>query len=83
MNDAQQFLNIVDPKEGQGSGTSAFRLGSIPSDFTNGWPIVLFEGETIASSRRYTYLSSYTPAPNDKVLLARVSNGWVILGKIM
>jgi hypothetical protein len=44
---------------------------------------IQFDGETAASSRTYTRLSSYTPSVGDRVLLSRISSTWVVLGKIV
>lgn len=76
----ETFLDIVKPKE---SAPSMFRLGTITSDYVSGRPKVLFDGETIASSRTYPYLSSYTPAANDRVQVAVVGHGFIIQGKII
>lgn len=43
---------------------------------------VVFAGETSPTLKRYKKLSSYTPASNDRVLMARVSGTYIILGKI-
>lgn len=60
-----------------------FALGTIPSDYSSGLPNVRFDEETQASVRERPYLDSYTPAANDRVLLARVGRGWVVLGKVV
>lgn len=41
-----------------------------------------FDGESSASSKYYKRLGTYTPASGDRVLLARVSGTYVILGKV-
>lgn len=61
----------------------AFQNGTIPDTYTSGRPTVLFDGETTASSRTYTYLASYTPTAGDRVLFAKVGTGGVVLGKIV
>ena len=43
---------------------------------------VQIDGESAATTKKYTYLSSYTPAVNDRVLIAEVGGSYVILGKI-
>lgn len=77
---AEDFLSIITPPN---DSPSTFRIGRITSTYTSGRPQVLFDGETIASTRTYPYIASYTPAANDRVLLAKVGNGWVVLGKII
>jgi hypothetical protein len=61
----------------------AFSLGVIQSDYSSGRPKVKFDGDTTASSKQYPYLSSYTPASNDRVLLANIGGSHVIIGKIV
>ncbi|MED4586679.1 hypothetical protein P9578_28390 [Brevibacillus choshinensis] len=63
--------------------SSPFRLGKISATYTSGRPPVLFDGETTASTRIYPYLASYTPVANERVLLGKVGNGWVVLGKVI
>ena len=41
-----------------------------------------FDGESAGSTKRYKRLSTYTPATGDRVLLAKVSGTYVILGKV-
>lgn len=60
-----------------------FSLGTISSSYTSGRPQIVFDGESTASTRTYPYLSSYTPAANDRVIIAIVGHGGVILGKII
>jgi hypothetical protein len=79
MIDTEDFLRItksdVQP--------SNFRLGKIDPAYTSGRPKIIFDGETTASGKQYPHLASYTPAANDRVLLAAVSGSYVVLGKIM
>lgn len=60
-----------------------FKLGRIDTDYTSGKPRVQFDGEYEPSIKQYPYLSSYTPAASDRVLLAVVSGTYVILGKVI
>ena len=41
---------------------------------------VLIDGETKATTKAYTFLSSYSPVVGDRVLIAEVSGQYVILG---
>ncbi|MDP4158135.1 MAG: hypothetical protein Q8911_00015 [Bacillota bacterium] len=77
---AEELLEII---KDQGSNSPVFLLGMIPSGYTTGRPTVKFDGESTASTRTYPYLSSYSPASNDRVLLAVVGHGAVIIGKII
>ena len=65
-----------------------FVFGTIDSGYSSGKPKVLFDGETLVSAKAYAFLAGYSPAPNDKVILAKIpsettgSYTYVILGKI-
>jgi hypothetical protein len=77
----EDFLSII-----QGSDKNTpidFRFGSIPADYASGRPKIQFDGESTVSTNTYPYLSSYAPAAGEKVLLVRVRNSWVILGKVL
>jgi len=63
--------------------TRVFRIGTIPASYTAGRPQVQFDGESSPSTKTYPYLSSYTPAAGDRVLIALVGNSGVVLGKIV
>ncbi|QFG05227.1 hypothetical protein 019DV002_30 [Bacillus phage 019DV002] len=79
---SNDFLNIITPFI-ESKVTPAFSLGKIdPSHTAGSNPRILFDGETSVSSKRYKYLSSYTPKANDRVLIANVSGTHVVLGKI-
>lgn len=60
-----------------------FRMGKIPSNYTVGRPQIVFDGESVASTKQYTYLAPYTPTAGDKVLMAFAGGTYVILGKIV
>lgn len=63
-----------------------FVLGKIDPAYTSGRPKVVFDDDTSQTATGpYPYVSSYTPAADDRVLLARVgvSGKYVILGKIV
>ena len=46
-------------------------------------PSVIFDGETSATTKGYTYLNSYTPTPGDVVAMVKHGHSWIILGKIV
>ena len=66
-----------------GGGPNLFRLGQIDPNYSSGRPNIIFSGETKISLKKYPYLSSYVPKAGDKVLLIRVSNSYVVMGKII
>lgn len=80
--EVNEFVGII-KKAGRGNKKPAFRLGVIPSDYVSGRPQVIFDGETDPSVRTYPYLDSYTPAADDRVLVAMVGHGGVVLGKVV
>lgn len=75
----EDFLQLLN----QDTGPPVFRLGTIPGTYTGGRPRVQFDGESAASTRTYPYLSGYVPAAGDRVLVAMVGHGAVVLGKII
>lgn len=67
-------------REAQEDQPSPTALGTVTG--TTGGVQVQFDGESTASSKAYKRLSSYTPAVNDRVLLLRSGQTWVVLGAI-
>ena len=57
-------------------------LGTVKTITSGSGVTVQIDGESAATTKKYTYLSSYTPAVNDRVLIAEVGGSYVILGKI-
>ena len=50
--------------------------------YTTAGVALIFDGQTTATTKRYKRLASYTPAAGDRVLVAKISGSYVILGKI-
>lgn len=65
----------------QPAAPSIFKIATV-SSVSGGHPILLFEGETVASTLAYPYLGSYTPTAADRVLVAMAGYSGVVLGKI-
>lgn len=59
------------------------RLAVIDANYLSGRPRIRFEGEAASGQKHYPYLSSYTPAAGDRVVVARVGTSWVVMGKIV
>ena len=57
-------------------------LGTVAAVDANNGITVIVDGEEVASEKKYSYLSSYVPAANDKVIIEEISGSYVILGKI-
>lgn len=73
------FLNIIN----KGDKGTVYKLGTIDHAYLEGRPKVIFDGESIASNKKYTRLSSYEPRANDRVLLLKASGTYTILGKVI
>jgi len=72
---ASEFTKMFKPKEKE----KIIRFAKIDPIYTSGRPALIFDGEAVATVKKYPYLSSYTPMANDKVML--IKN--VIIGKVM
>ena len=58
-------------------------LGTISSvDNDNGLQLIV-DGEDSATTKKYTYMSSYVPAANDRVLIEEIGGSYVIVGKVI
>lgn len=61
---------------------SAFRMAVVTA-VQDGCPVIRFSGETKPSQKPYKRLAAYNPAVGDKVILAKLSGSYVILGKVV
>lgn len=61
-----------------------FKLGKVAAGTTTGAASVniIFDGETVKSSKAYRVLSSYNATSGDRVILAYIAKTYVVLGKI-
>ena len=58
-------------------------LGTISAvDSDNGLQLII-DGEDTPTTKKYTYMASYVPAANDRVLIEEISGSYVIMGKII
>lgn len=58
-------------------------LGKISSvDSSNGLKLII-DGEDDPTTKEYTYVSSYVPAANDRVLIEEIGGSYVIIGKVI
>lgn len=58
-------------------------LGTI-SAYTSGTGVSLtIDGESTPTTKKYMFLSSYTPVVNDRVLIEEVSGTYVVLGSVV
>lgn len=55
------------------------RYATIDPNYSSGLPKVVFDGESTTTVKTYAYLSSYTPAANDRVMILNNT----ILGKVV
>lgn len=63
--------------------SETFKLGTVTALFANGTAKIRFDGEEEASEKQYSYLASYKPVVNDRVVLSVVAGTYIILGKIL
>jgi hypothetical protein len=83
MNDFLNYNDEIEISKAVGATQPIYKLATVSALFSNGVPKLLMDGETIASEKKYAYLSSYTPAVNDRVLLIRIGSTMIILGKVI
>ena len=58
-------------------------LGTISAvDSDNGLQLII-DGEDTPTTKKYTYMASYVPAANDRVLIEEISGSYVIMGKVI
>ena len=57
-------------------------LATVGSSNSSGVTLI-FDGASTASTKRYKRLSSYSPTANDRVIVAKMSGTYVVLGKIV
>ena len=58
-------------------------LGTISAiDDDNGLQLII-DGEDTPTTKKYTYMSSYVPTANDRVLIEEISGSYVIMGKVI
>ena len=58
-------------------------LGTISAvDDDNGLQLII-DGEDDPTTKKYTYISSYVPTANDRVLIEEISGSYVIIGNII
>ena len=58
-------------------------LGTITTVDDNNGLCLIVDGEDSATTKKYSYLSSYVPTANDRVLIEEIGGSYVILGKII
>jgi hypothetical protein len=76
--DANEFIQTMNSDK----QNPVFKLAIVTSLFTDNSAKLKFDGETEPSEKKYPYLSTYSPAANDRVLLVSLAGTYVILGKI-
>lgn len=58
-------------------------LGTISAvDNDNGLQLII-DGEDTPTTKKYTYVASYVPTANDRVLIEEISGSYVIMGKVI
>lgn len=75
---AEEFLNLESK-----DNAPNFKLATVDPAYTEGLVKLRFDGEDIVSQKGYMFLSSYKPAANDRVLLVKVADTYIIMDKIV
>lgn len=58
-------------------------LGVIDTvDSVNGLKVII-DGESSPSTKKYSYIASYVPVANDRVIIEEINGSYVIIGKIV
>ena len=55
-------------------------ISAVDSDY--GLQLII-DGEDEPTTKKYTYMSSYVPTANDRVLIEEISGSYVIMGKVI
>jgi hypothetical protein len=58
------------------------KLGTISAYTANSGVKVTIDGESTSTTKTYKFLSSYSPAVGDRVLIEELAGSYVVLGKI-
>jgi hypothetical protein len=75
MIDHEFFISaFMNPKQ-----EKIVQFARVDPNYTSGRPRLIFDGENTVSGKAYPYLSSYTPAANDRVMVVK----GVVVGKIV
>lgn len=75
MIDHEFFISaFMNPKK-----EKIIQFARVDPNYTSGRPRLIFDGESGVSGKAYPYLSSYTPQPNDRVMVVK----GVVIGKIV
>ena len=81
MINTEEFRNLIRDIVREELGSQArFKIGTIAT--TDGKPTIIFAGEDEPSQKQYSFLGSYVPTEGDRVLLSRVKNTYVVMGRI-
>lgn len=79
---AAQLLAVLGGEQataGRREKGPAFRLATIPAGYAAGRPTLIFDGEQTATTRTYPKAKGLTLAAGDRVLVAMVGHGGVVL----
>ena len=78
MIDVNELVELTREQEQQ----SVFKLGTVMGLFESGAAKVQLDGEDTPSNKEYSYLASYIPRLNDRILLANIGGTHIILDAI-
>lgn len=75
-------LLIQNQSAGNAAQPVELRLATIANYNSSTGSTLIFDGETEPTTKRYKRLYSYSGAANHRVLVAKVSGTYIILGRI-
>lgn len=71
-----------DPTAGNAPKPVELRLATVADYNSSSGSTLIFDGETEPTIKRYKRLVSYSGAANHRVLVAKVSGTYIILGRV-
>jgi hypothetical protein len=73
---------LLEALRAQKSEAPAWTMLATVTDVASTGVLVQFDGESIASTRRYRYLGPYGPDVGDRVVMLRSGSTWVVSGPV-
>lgn len=82
MMDSNELVDLIIGMT-QDKNKNPFVIATVSSSHSSGRPRLKFAGASSDSNVTYPYLSSYTPAANDRVFCVQIQSTILIIGKIV
>lgn len=72
----------LEPSAGRASQPCELRIATVADYNSSTGSTLIFDGETTATAKRYKRISGVTFATGNRVLVAKISGTYVIIGRI-